>query len=72
MSDGTVTQRRDFSSYGEVDGVGYTVGATVPYSWNVVRDNAGRITQKVENIGTDTVTWDYTYDLMGTSHWCLY
>ncbi len=65
VSDGTVTQGRDFSSYGEVDGVDYTVGATAPYSWNVVRDNAGRITQKVENIGVDTVTWDYTYDLMG-------
>ncbi|MFV2082583.1 MAG: RHS repeat domain-containing protein, partial [bacterium] len=29
------------------------------------RDNAEKITQKVENIGIDTVTWDYTYDLMG-------
>ncbi len=65
VTDGTVTQGRDFSSYGEVDGVDYTVGATAPYSWSVVRDNAGRITQKVENIGPDTVTWDYTYDLMG-------
>jgi len=65
VTDGTVTQGRDFSSYGEVDGVDYTVGATEPYSWSVVRDNAGRITQKVENIDVDTVTWDYTYDLMG-------
>ncbi len=48
-----------------MDGIDYTVGATAPYSWSVVRDNAGRITQKVENIATDTVTWDYTYDLMG-------
>jgi len=65
VTDGTVTQWRDFSSYGEVDGVDYTVSVTAPYSWSVVRDNVGRITQKVENIGVDTVTWDYTYDLMG-------
>jgi len=65
VTDSTVTQGRDFSSYGEVDGIDYTVGATAPYSWSVVRDNAGRITQKVENIGVDSVTWDYTYDLMG-------
>jgi len=65
VTDGTVTQARDFSSYGEVDGVDYTVGATAAYSWSVVRDNTGRITQKVENIGVDTVTWDYTYDLRG-------
>jgi RHS repeat-associated protein len=64
VSDGTVTQDRSFSMYGEVDGVDYTVGAKVAYSWAVSRDNAGRITRKVENIGTDTVTWDYTYDQM--------
>ncbi len=65
VSDGTVVQGRVFSGYGEVDGVDYNVGAGAPYSWSVTRDNAGRITQKVENIGVDTVTWDYTYDLMG-------
>ena len=41
------------------------MGVVTPYNWSVTRDNAGRITQKVENIGLDTVTWDYTYDLMG-------
>jgi len=65
VSDGTVVQGRVFSGYGEVDSVGYSVGAAAPYSWSVTRDNAGRITQKVENIGIDTVTWDYTYDLIG-------
>ncbi len=65
VSDGTVTQGRVFSGYGEVDGIDYTVGASAPYSWSVVRGNAGRITQKIENIGVDTVTWDYTYDQMG-------
>ncbi len=65
VSDGTTTQTRTFSGYGEVDSVGYSVSAAAPYSWSVTRDNAGRITQKVENIGVDTVTWDYTYDLMG-------
>ena len=65
VSDGTAAQSRVFSGYGEVDGVDYTVGVAAPYSWSVTRDLAGRITQKVENIGLDTVTWDYTYDLMG-------
>ena len=65
VSDATATQTRTFSGYGEVDSIGYSVGAAAPYSWSVTRDLAGRITQKVENIGIDTITWDYTYDLMG-------
>jgi len=65
VSDGTSTQNRTFSGYGEVDSVNYSVGVVTPYNWSVTRDLAGRITRKVENIGIDTVTWDYTYDLMG-------
>lgn len=53
------------SGYGEVDSVEYLVGAGSVYAWGVERDNAGRITRKIENLGTDTIIWDYTYDPMG-------
>ncbi len=65
VSDGTLTNIRTFSSYGELDSNAYSIGATNKYSYNLTRDLAGRITQRVENIGSETITWDYSYDAVG-------
>ncbi len=62
LSDGTMTAVRNFSGYGELDGLSHSIGGNMPYGWTLTRDLAGRITKRVENISGGTVTWDYTYD----------
>ena len=65
VSDGTLTNTRTFNGYGELDGNAYSIGAVNKYSYNLTRDSAGRITQRVESIGGEIITWDYSYDNIG-------
>ncbi|MEW6067670.1 MAG: RHS repeat-associated core domain-containing protein [Nitrospirota bacterium] len=62
VSDGTLTNTRTFSEYGELDGNTYSIGAVNKYSYTLTRDTSGRITQRVEVIDGETITWDYGYD----------
>ncbi len=65
VSDGTLTNSRTFSGYGELDGSAYTIGGANKYNYSLTRDLAGRITQKVETIDGATDTYDYAYDTNG-------
>ncbi|MBF0330149.1 MAG: hypothetical protein HQL10_13425 [Nitrospirae bacterium] len=65
ITDGTMTNTRVFSGYGELDGYSYKVNSNGVYTVLMTRDNAGRITQKTEAIGAETNTYDYTYDTLG-------
>ena len=65
VSDGTLTNSRTFSGYGELDGSTYNIGGTSKYSYTLTRDLAGRITQKVETLDGVTDTYDYGYDTNG-------
>ncbi|MEK7699389.1 MAG: RHS repeat-associated core domain-containing protein, partial [Planctomycetota bacterium] len=68
VSDGILTNSRTFSGYGELDANTYsigTIGTTNKYSYNLTRDLVGRIIQRVENIGGEMITWDYSYDSVG-------
>lgn len=62
VSDGILTNTRTFSGYGEIDGNDYSIGGNTKYSYNLTRDLAGRIVQKIETIGGAADTYDYTYD----------
>ena len=65
VSDGVITNARTFSGYGELDSNAYSIGGVNRYSYNLTRDLSGRITQRVENVGGETITWDYGYDSLG-------
>ncbi|GBC59934.1 hypothetical protein DENIS_0876 [Desulfonema ishimotonii] len=65
VSDSALTLSRDFNGYGETDREAYSVGGN-QMAWEVTeRDNAGRITQKTETVGGETITYEYDYDDMG-------
>jgi len=61
----TFNLARSFNGYAEVEGQGVSVGGQNAASWNLTRDNNGRITQKTETAGGITSTYSYTYDSMG-------
>jgi RHS repeat-associated protein len=65
VSDGTMTNTRTFSGYGELDGSVYSVGGVPKFSYSLTRDQAGRITKKVEAVDGVTDTFDYGYDTNG-------
>ncbi len=65
LSDGTLTNNRIFSGYGELDGSAYTVGGEAKYSYSLTRDQAGRITHKVETLDGVADIFDYGYDTNG-------
>ncbi|MDY6990943.1 MAG: hypothetical protein SWQ30_23115 [Thermodesulfobacteriota bacterium] len=56
---------RTFNGYGEVEGEEYTVSSNSLTSWDLTRDNAGRITEKSETVEGVTSDYGYTYDSMG-------
>jgi RHS repeat-associated protein len=56
---------RTFNGYGEVDAQDYSIGGQNLISWNMTRDNNGRITNKTETIDGTTSDYIYTYDSMG-------
>jgi YD repeat-containing protein len=63
VSNGTFINTRAFSGYGEIDGTSTTVNGANVAGYNITsRDQAGRITQKVETVGGVQNTFDYMYD----------
>jgi RHS repeat-associated protein len=65
VTGGSFSLGRTFNGYGEVESQDVTVGASNIVSWDVDRDNNGRITNKTEFVNGVTSTYDYTYDSMG-------
>ena len=65
VNDGTMTNTRSFSGYGELDNNAYAISGINKYSYTLTRDLSGRITQRVENIDSANITWDYNYDTLG-------
>ncbi|NIQ91130.1 MAG: RHS repeat-associated core domain-containing protein, partial [Deltaproteobacteria bacterium] len=65
VTDGVFNLSRIFNGYGEVDGQDFTLDGQGLTSWNLTRDNAGRITAKTETVDGVTSDYSYTYDPMG-------
>jgi RHS repeat-associated protein len=65
VSGGALTQTRSFNGYKEVDNYSHNVNGSNTYDVSLTRDNSGRITQRIEVIGAETITWDYGYDDLG-------
>ena len=62
VSDSIFTNARTFNAYGEIGAYSNKIGAADVYTLSMTRDNSGRITQKIENIKGEVITWDYGYD----------
>jgi YD repeat-containing protein len=56
---------RSFNGYGEVDGQDFSINSSNVTSWNLTRDDAGRIVTKTETVPGITSNYSYTYDPMG-------
>jgi len=54
-----------FSAYGEVEAQGFVINSSSLTSWNLTRDDNGRITDKAETVDGATSNYVYTYDPMG-------
>jgi YD repeat-containing protein len=65
VTGGALNVSRTFNGYGEVGGQDFTVDGQNLTSWNLTRDNAGRITAKTETVDGVTSDYSYTYDPMG-------
>ena len=65
VTGGALNLSRTFNGYGEVDGQDFDIGGDSLISWNLIRDNTGRITSKTETIVGTTSNYAYTYDPMG-------
>ncbi len=62
---GALNLSRTFNGYGEVEGQDFAIGASSLTSWDLIRDNNGRITTKTETVAGTTSNYVYTYDPMG-------
>jgi len=65
VTGGALSLTRAFNGYGEVEGQNYTINSSSLTSWSLVRDDAGRITQKQETVAGTTSNYAYSYDPMG-------
>ncbi|EFK06099.1 RHS repeat-associated core domain protein [delta proteobacterium NaphS2] len=65
VTGGALDLTRTFNGYGEVAQEAYRVGAQAIGSWDLTRDNSGRIVQKSETIQGITSSYSYSYDSMG-------
>ena len=54
-----------FNGYGEVEEEGFTVNGSNLTSWELTRDDNGRISEKAETADGVTSSYAYTYDAMG-------
>jgi RHS repeat-associated protein len=61
----SVTDSYTYNGFGEVTGYSATGPAGSIYAVNYTRDKLGRITQKMETVGTSTTTFAYGYDAAG-------
>ncbi|MBZ4417792.1 PA14 domain-containing protein [Myxococcus sp. RHSTA-1-4] len=63
---GSVTTTQGYNLFGEVTSLVARYGTATLYSATLTRDNAGRITSRVEAVqGGAALTWGYTYDAAG-------
>jgi RHS repeat-associated protein len=63
---GSVTTTQGYNLFGEVTSLVAKYGTATIYSETLTRDNAGRITSRVEAVqGGTAKTWGYTYDTSG-------
>ncbi|WP_167527627.1 NHL domain-containing protein [Desulfosarcina alkanivorans] len=65
ITGGALAVDRHFNGYGELDGQHVSVGGGTVLQWDLVRDNAGRITTKTERVAGLTSSYGYAYDPMG-------
>jgi RHS repeat-associated protein len=62
---GSLSLSRTFNGYAEISGQNAAISGSSKYSWNVTRDNTGRITGRTDTIAGATAQYGYTYDSMG-------
>ncbi|MDX2511242.1 MAG: sugar-binding protein, partial [Desulfobacterales bacterium] len=65
VSSDSLNLDRTFNGYGEVAAESSTVNSIAVNSWNLARDNNGRIVQKTETVAGVTAEYIYTYDTLG-------
>jgi len=65
VTGGALSLSRTFNGYGEVEAQDFTVSGSSLTSWNLTRDNAGRITVKTETVDGTPSSYSYSYDAMG-------
>ncbi len=66
VSDTALNLSRSFNGYGEADSEIFSVNGTGLFSWSVLRDKNGRITQKTESCaGGTAAVYEYDYDAAG-------
>jgi RHS repeat-associated protein len=65
VTGGSLHLSRVFNGYGEVGGQNFSVAGQGLTSWNLTRDDAGRITAKTETFAGVPSHYIYTYDPMG-------
>ena len=65
VTGGALSLTRGFNGYGEVEGQDFAVSGQNLTSWNLIRDNNGRITQKTETVYGVSSDYVYSYDPMG-------
>jgi len=62
---GNVTDALTYNDFGDIASYTARFGGTDIYHYELVRDDLGRIKEKVETIDGVTTTYDYTYDTAG-------
>ena len=65
VSGGGLSLDRTFNGYGELKTLDFQAGGTSLYSWDLIRDDLGRVTDKTEVIEGITSNYVYTYDDAG-------
>ncbi|MBT8489634.1 MAG: hypothetical protein KJN62_01160, partial [Deltaproteobacteria bacterium] len=65
VTGGSLNLGRSFNVYGEVAGQTYSVNSQPIATWELIRNDNGRITEKTETAGDTTVHDVYTYDSLG-------
>jgi len=65
VTGGALNLALTFNGYGEVEGQNFTISGHNITSWNLIRDDNGRIIQKTETVSGTSSDYIYTYDSMG-------
>jgi RHS repeat-associated protein len=65
VTGGSLNLTRSFNGYGEQQSQAATIGGQMALSWNLSRDDNGRILSKTEIVNGETVNFAYTYDPVG-------
>jgi RHS repeat-associated protein len=65
ISGGRFSLTRSFNGYGEISGQNVSISETPMNTWNLIRNDNGRIIEKTEVIGGTTNAYVYQYDTMG-------